>query len=173
MPNEPKNLMAKMPPQNIEAEKSVLGSLMMDSKSIDIIIDILRPDDFYQTKHKIIFEAMVDLYQNKEPIDILSLSGRLKDKKQLDAAGGTSYLTELVNSVPTSSNAKHYAEIVHKKSVLRDLIESSEHIHHLGYNEEDEIDLILDEAEKKIFSIARMSAKQRFVNMKTSLMDAW
>src|SRR3989344_3141577 len=160
--NESKNLTAKMPPQNIEAEKSVLGSLMMDSKSIDIIIDILRPDDFYQTKHKIIFEAMVDLYQNKEPIDILSLSGRLKDKKQLDAAGGTSYLTELVNSVPTSSNAKHYAEIVHKKSVLRDLIESSGHIHQLG-----------DEAEKKIFSIARMSTKQRFVNMKTSLMDAW
>ena len=79
--------MAKIPPQNIEAEKSVLGSLMLDSKSIDVIIDILRPDDFYQTKHKIIFEAMVDLYQNKEPIDVLSLSSRLKDKKQLDAAG--------------------------------------------------------------------------------------
>src|SRR3990167_2879828 len=100
MPNESKNLMTKIPPQNIEAEKSVLGSLMLDSKSIDVIIDILRPND---------------LYQSKEPIDILSLSSRLKDKKQLDAAGGTSYLTELVNSVPTSSNAKHYAEIVHKK----------------------------------------------------------
>ena len=116
MANESKSLMAKIPPQNIEAEKSVLGSLMLDSKSIDVIIDILRPDDFYQTKHKIIFEAMVDLYQNKEPIDVLSLSSRLKDKKQLDAAGGSSYLTELVNSVPTSSNAKHYAEIVHKKA---------------------------------------------------------
>ena len=79
--------MAKIPPQNIEAEKSVLGSLMLDSKSIDVIVDILRPDDFYQTKHKIIYEAMVDLYQNKEPIDVLSLSSRLKDKKQLDAAG--------------------------------------------------------------------------------------
>lgn len=173
MANESKSLMAKIPPQNIEAEKSVLGSLMLDSKSIDVIIDILRPDDFYQTKHKIIYEAMVDLYQNKEPIDVLSLSSRLKDKKQLDAAGGSSYLTELVNSVPTSSNAKHYAEIVHKKSVLRDLIESSGHINQLGYNEEEEIDSILDEAEKKIFSIARMSTKQRFVNMKTSLMDAW
>lgn len=173
MANESKSLMAKIPPQNIEAEKSVLGSLMLDSKSIDVIIDILRPDDFYQTKHKIIYEAMVDLYQNKEPIDVLSLSSRLKDKKQLDAAGGSSYLTELVNSVPTSSNAKHYAEIVHKKSVLRDLIESSGHINQLGYDEEGEIDSILDEAEKKIFSIARMSTKQRFVNMKTSLMDAW
>ena len=173
MANESKSLMAKIPPQNIEAEKSVLGSLMLDSKSIDVIIDILRPNDFYQTKHKIIYEAMVDLYQNKEPIDVLSLSSRLKDKKQLDAAGGSSYLTELVNSVPTSSNAKHYAEIVHKKSVLRDLIESSGHINQLGYDEEGEIDSILDEAEKKIFSIARMSTKQRFVNMKTSLMDAW
>ena len=173
MANESKSLMAKIPPQNIEAEKSVLGSLMLDSKSIDVIVDILRPDDFYQTKHKIIYEAMVDLYQNKEPIDVLSLSSRLKDKKQLDAAGGSSYLTELVNSVPTSSNAKHYAEIVHKKSVLRDLIESSGHINQLGYNEEQEIDSLLDEAERKIFSIARMSTKQRFVNMKTSLMDAW
>ncbi len=173
MANKSKNLTAKIPPQNLEAEKSVLGSLMLDSKAIDIVIDILRPDDFYQTKHKIIYEAMVDLYQNKEPIDILSLSNRLKDKKQLASAGDTSYLTELVNSVPTSSNAKHYAEIIHKKSVLRDLIESSGHIHQLGYNEEEEIDSILDEAEKKIFSIARMSTKQRFVNMKTSIMDAW
>ena len=81
MANESKNLMAKIPPQNIEAEKSVLGSLMLDSKSIDVIIDILRPNDFYQTKHKIIYEAMFDLYQNKEPIDVLSLSSRLKDKK--------------------------------------------------------------------------------------------
>ena len=116
MSNESKSLIAKIPPQNIEAEKSVLGSLMLDSKSIDVIIDILRPDDFYHNKHKIIFEAMFDLYQNKEPIDILSLSSRLKDKKHLESVGGSSYLTELVNSVPTSSNAKHYAEIVHKKA---------------------------------------------------------
>lgn len=167
------NIYAKMPPQNIEAEKSALGSLMLDHKTIDIVIDILQPDDFYQTKHGIIYEAMSDLYQKKEPIDVLSLSNRLKEKKQLDAAGGSSYLAELVNSVPTASNAKHYAEIVHKKSVLRDLIESSGHISQLGYNEEEEVDVLLDEAEKKIFSIARMSAKHKFVSMKSSVMDAW
>lgn len=168
-----KNNFAKIPPQNLEAEKSVLGSIMLDTKAIDIVIDILRPSDFYSNKHQIIYEAMTDLYAKKEPVDVLSLSNRLKDKKQLEEIGGSAYLTELVNTVPTSSNAKHYAEIVHKKSILRDLIESSGHISQMGYNEEDEIDSILDEAEKKIFSIARLSAKQRFVNIKTSVVEAW
>lgn len=163
----------KMPPQNLDAEKSVLGSLMLETKAIDIVIDILRPDEFYTNKHQVIFEAMVDLYQRKEPIDVLSVSNRLKEKNQLDFIGGSAYLAELVNAVPTASNAKHYAEIVHKKSILRNLIESSGHISQLGYNEEDEIDAILDEAEKKIFSVARMSANKKFINMKASIMDAW
>lgn len=162
-----------MPPQNLDAEKSILGSLMLETKAMDIVVDILRPDEFYANKHQVIFESMVDLYQRKEPIDVLSVSNRLKEKNQLDFVGGSAYLAELVNTVPTASNAKHYAEIVHKKSILRNLIESSGHISQLGYNEEDEIDAILDEAEKKIFSIARMSANKKFVNMKTSVMDAW
>ncbi|RJQ30945.1 replicative DNA helicase [Candidatus Parcubacteria bacterium] len=170
--SESKNILGKMPPQNLDAEKSVLGALMLEPKTIDVVVDILRPDDFYHTKHQIIYQAIVDLYQKKEPIDVLSLSNRLKEKKQMDTIGA-SYLTELVNTVPTAGNAKHYAEIVHKKSILRDLIESSGHISQLGYNEEEEIDSILDEAEKKIFSIARMSTKQKFVSMKTSMMDAW
>lgn len=152
---------------------SVLGSLMLDAKAIDIVVDILQPEDFYHNKHRTIYESVIDLYQKKEPIDVLSLSNRLREKKQLDLIGGATYLTELVNGVPTASNAKHYAEIVHKKSLLRDLIESSEHICHLGYNEEDEIDSILDEAEKKIFSVARMSTNQKFSNIKSTLVEAW
>lgn len=163
----------RMPPQNLDAERSVLGSLMLDPKAIDIVIDILDSEDFYSPKHQFVYQAMVDLYEKKEPIDVLSISSRLKDKKQLDNIGGSSYLAELVNSVPTASNAKHYAEIVHKKSVLRDLIESSGHISQLGYNEENEIDELLDEAEKRIFSIAKMSTKQRFSNIKSALVDAW
>lgn len=163
----------RMPPQNIDAERSVLGSLMLDSKAIDVVIDILSPEDFYSPKHRIIYQAMMDIYEKKEPIDVLSISSRLKDKKQLENAGGGSYLTELVNCVPTASNVKHYAEIVHKKSVLRNLIESSGHISQLGYDEETDIDELLDEAESKIFSIAKISTKQRFSNIKSALVDAW
>lgn len=163
----------RMPPQDLDAEKSVLGSLMLDSKAVYIVVDILKPEDFYAQKHHIIYQAMVDLYEKKEPIDVLSVASRLKEKKLLDEIGSNSYLAELVNCVPTSSNAKHYAETVQKKSTLRNLIESSDHISQLGYNEEDELDLILDEAERKIFSIARFSLKQKFIAVKHALEEAW
>jgi len=88
---EIKSMAVKMPPQNLDAEKSVLGSLMLETKAIDIVIDILRPDEFYTSKHQVIFEAMVDLYQRKEPIDVLSVSNRLKEKNQLDFIGGSAY----------------------------------------------------------------------------------
>ncbi len=157
----------------MEVEKSVLGSLMLDQKAINVVVDILKPEDFYHQKHQTIYQAMLDLYEKKEPIDVLSLASRLKEKKLLDEIGRNSYLAELVNCVPTASNVKHYAEIVRKKSVLRNLIESSEEISQLGYNEEEDIDEVLDSAEKKIFSIARYSLKQKFLNIKEALEEAW
>lgn len=170
---EIKKMSVRMPPNDLEAEKSVLGSLMLDKNAVHIVSDILKPEDFYSEKHSIIYEAMFDLYKRKDPIDILSVSSRLKEKKQMDQVGGNSYITELINGVPTSSNAKYYAEIVHKKSVLRDLIESSNHISQLGYNEAEDVDEILDQAEKKIFSVARFSLKQKFQNVKGMLGEAW
>lgn len=163
----------RIPPQDAEMERSVLGSLMLDHKIMDVIVDILKPEDFYDQKNEQIYEAMLDLYKKKEPIDILSVTSRLKEKKILKQVGGNSYLTELVNSTPSSANAKHYAEIVRKKKILRDLIESSTHISNLGYQEEDDVEVLLDEAEKKIFSIARYSVKQKFQNIKTALTEAW
>jgi replicative DNA helicase len=163
----------RRPPQDLEVEKSVLGSLMLDQKAINVVVDILKPEDFYHQKHQTIYQAMLDLYEKKEPIDVLSLASRLKEKKLLDEIGRNSYLAELVNCVPTASNVKHYAEIVRKKSVLRNLIESSEEISQLGYNEEEDIDEVLDSAEKKIFSIARYSLKQKFLNIKEALEEAW
>ncbi len=163
----------RVPPQNLDAEKSVLGSLMLDSNAIHVVIDILIPDDFYHQKHRDIFQAMYELCEKREPIDVLSVSSRLKEKKMLDGVGGSSYLAELVNCVPTASNVKHYAELVRKKSILRSLIESSDQISQLGYNEEDEVDILLDEAEKKIFNVARYSLKQKFLNIKVALEDAW
>lgn len=168
-----KNTKLRMPPQNIEAERSILGSLMLDPKAINIIVDILKPEDFYSQKHEMIYSAMLELYEKKDPIDVLSVTSRLKERKMLEEAGGHSYLADLVNEVPTSSNAKHYSEIVRKKSVLRALIESSDHISGLGYNEEDEVEDLLDEAEKKIFSIARFSVKQKFISLGSALGDAW
>ena len=154
-------------------ERSVLGSLMLDHKIMNVIVDILKPEDFYDQKNEQIYEAMMDLYKKKEPIDILSVTSKLKEKKILKQIGGNSYLTELVNSTPSSANAKHYAEIVRKKKILRDLIESSSHISNLGYQEEDDVEELLDEAEKKIFSIARYSVKQKFQNIKNALTEAW
>ncbi len=169
----PKNGSVRMPPQNIEAEKSVLGSLMLDTNAINVVIDILTPDDFYSQKHSIIYGVMLDLYEKKDPIDVLSVASRLKEKKQLGKAGDSSYLADLVNGVPTASNVKHYSEIVHKKRILRDLIESSSQISRLGYDEENDVDDLLDEAEKKIFAIARNSLKQKFQSVKTALEEAW
>lgn len=163
----------RMPPQDLDAEKCVLGSLMLDSAAAYIAGDLLTPEDFYSEKHKIIYKAMFDLYGKKEPIDILSVSSRLKEKKQLKNIGGRVYLTEAINTVPNASNAKHYAEIVHKKRILRDLIESSSHISQLGYDEERDVDELLDEAERKIFGITKNSLKQKFTTVKSALEDAW
>ncbi len=163
----------RMPPNNIEAEKSVLGSLMLDSSAIHVVSDILNPEDFYDQKHSIIYGAMLELYEKREPIDVLSVSSRLKGKKQIKEIGGNTYLAELVNAVPTASNVKHYADIVREKSVLRDLIQVSNYISNLGFDEESDVEQALDDAEKRIFSIARFSVKQKFQNIKTALGEAW
>lgn len=168
-----KNSALRVPPQNIDAEKSVLGSIMIDPNAIYVVVDILHPEDFYTNKNGLIYETMLELNDKKEAIDILTLSARLSEKRQLEAIGGKTYLSEIVNSVPTAANAKHYAELVYKKSVLRNLIESSNHISQMGYEEENELDEVLDTAEKKIFGITRMSLKQRFLNVKHALEEAW
>src|SRR4030066_2095203 len=103
---------ARVPPQNIEAEMSVLGSLMLDKNAIVKIADLAHPDDFYKDANKLIYETMLELYEDREPIDVLSLSNKLEEKKQLEKIGGASYLTEVVNVVPTAANVIHYAKVV-------------------------------------------------------------
>lgn len=163
----------RMPPQDMEAEMSVLGSLMLDQGAIVQVIDILKAEDFYRENHRLIYGAMQDLFEQHAPIDLLSVASRLKEKKSLEKTGGNSYLTELVNNVPSSSNVQHYAEIVRKKRILRHLIEASNQINQLGYKEESDLDTILDEAEKTIFSIARLSFRQKFLKIKDALEEAW
>lgn len=177
MPNQnqeqTKELPNKLPPQNIEAEKSALGSLMMDKNAAAKVVDFLEPRDFYIKKHKQIYEAIRDLFERGEPADIISVSSRLKEKGKIEEIGGRTYLTELVNSVPNALHIINYGKIVQRKRILRDLINSSYHIGTLGYNETEEIDIILDRAEETIFKIAQTSNAQNFIPVKSALEEAF
>src|SRR3989338_2894396 len=113
----------RIPPQSINSEQAVLGSIMLRKDAMHEVEDVLNPDSFYVEKHKIIFQAMLDLSTKNEPIDMLSLATKLKEQKLLERVGGNQYLAEIVNVVPSSTNIKHYANIVQKKYVLRSLIE--------------------------------------------------
>ncbi|MBU2028820.1 replicative DNA helicase, partial [Patescibacteria group bacterium] len=163
----------KVPPQNIEAERSVLGSLMLDKDAIIRVANLIRVGDFYKDDHNLIYEAMVELYEKREPIDVLSLSNHLEEKNQLDKVGGSSYLTSLVNSVPSSSNVEHYAKVVQKKSTLRKLITASGEITEMGYKESEDVEKILDEAEQKLFSVSQKYIKQDFISIKSILESAF
>jgi len=163
----------KLPPQSIEAEKSLLGSLMIDKNAIVKVVDFLQPKDFYQGIHQQIYQTMAELFERREPIDLLSLSNRLKEKGRLEEIGGNSYLTELINSVPNALHIFNYAKIVQRKRILRDLISASYEIGLMGYNETDDVDVLLDNAEKRIFSIAQRSLSQNFVPVKDTLEEAF
>ncbi|MEA2113316.1 MAG: replicative DNA helicase, partial [Patescibacteria group bacterium] len=163
----------RLPPQNIEAEQSVLGSLMLDKEAIIKIADILEPDDFYKGIHGNIYEIMLGLYAKNEPIDLLSLTNRLKEKKQLDEIGGASYLTSLVNTVPTAAHIVHYAKIVKSKKTLRDLIGASDQISQSSYGEPEDVEHLVDSSEQKIFSISQKTIGQKFVPIKNSLESAF
>ncbi|MFN7088384.1 MAG: replicative DNA helicase [Candidatus Paceibacteria bacterium] len=163
----------KLPPQDIEAEQSVLGALMLDKNAIAKVLDILEPLDFYKTSHQQIFETILELYEKNQPIDILSVSSRLKEKELLDEVGGVGYLTSLVSQVPTVSHVPHYANIVHKKRVLRDLILASYEIGSLAWDEKKDINEILDEAEQKVFRISQKTAGPAFSHIKSDLEQAF
>ncbi|MDP3762701.1 MAG: replicative DNA helicase [bacterium] len=163
----------RVPPQNLEAEVSTLGALMLDSNAVIRVVDILVPEDFYRPQHQIIYKTILELFERREPIDVLSLTSRLREKGFLESVGGTSYLADLVNSVPTASNVAHYAEIVKKKKIMRELIRASSEIAELGYDESEDIDQALDDADKRIFSISQRSLSQRFTPLSQTLEEAW
>ncbi len=169
-----KNNNLRIPPQSLSSEQAVLGSIMLRKDGLQEVEDIITPYSFYAEKHKIIFQAMLDLASKNEPIDMLSLSTKLKEQKLLEFIGGNKYLAELVNLVPSSANIKHYAEIVQKKYVLRSLIEASDYIAELAFEEgDDHIDDVLDLAEKRMFSVVSSPKNQKFVSMKDALPEAF
>jgi len=163
----------KLPPQNIEAEQSVLGALMIDKEAIIKVADFLEAEDFYRPNHQKIYSAMFELYQRREPIDILSLTNRLKEKDLLQEIGGATYLSSLANMVPTASHIVSYAKIVQQKRILRDLISASCNIAELGYQEERNIEELLDEVEQKIFQVTQRSVGEQFKPIKPDLIEAF
>lgn len=164
----------RIPPQDLEAEQATIGSIMLNPGALNEIIDIVQPDSFYSEKHKIIFKTMIDLFSKNEPIDLLSVSTSLKNKNQLEQVGGRSYLTDLTNSVPASTNVKHYAQIVYKKVLMRKLIEAGEYLSEVGFTETDmDVESIMDDAEKRVFSITGGPKGQKFVSLKQTVTDVW
>ncbi len=163
----------RIPPQNIEAEQSVLGALLLDREAIIKVADILKPKDFYQKANRIIFESIIHLYEKGEPVDLMNVSNRLSSTKQLEEIGGKGYLTTLVNTVSTPAHVASHAKIVHQKRVLRDLISVSYEIAELGTREEEDTDVLLDEAEQKIFSISQDAISQDFTQVGSALEDAF
>lgn len=171
--NNPSQSISKLPPQNLEAENFVLGSLLIDQNTIVKIADILNPEDFYKDSHGVIFDCMKELYAHREPIDILSLTSKLEEKGKLEAVGGRSYIANLANSVGTASNVVYYAELIQRKATLRRLITAASDISELGYEEDEEIDKILDNAEQKLFNVSQKFLKQAFQPIDTLLNEAF
>jgi replicative DNA helicase len=163
----------RVPPHNIEAEQSVLGSLMLDKDAIIKIADLLKIGDFYKDDHNDIYKVMLELYEDREPIDVLSISNKLDERKILERVGGSSYLASLVGTVPSSSHIVHYAKVVQKKALLRRLISAASEILEAGFRESDDVEKIMDEAEQKLFAVSQKYIKQDFVPIRSVLEAAF
>jgi len=164
----------KIPPQNLEAEKSLLGSILLDKDAMVKIADIIDSDDFYKKAHTYIFDIMLELYGKNDPIDVLTMSNRLEEKNLLENTGGKSYLIELSNAVLTSSHVEQYAEIVRKKSTLRKLLHAAHSISELGFKEEVEnVEDVLDQAQQHLYGITQKHLKQTFTPIKSVLSGAF
>ncbi|HUC01641.1 MAG TPA: replicative DNA helicase [Candidatus Paceibacterota bacterium] len=162
----------KLPPQNLEAEQAVLGSVLIDKNAIFRVADILTPPDFYTPAHERIYAAILSLYEKHQPIDVLSLTNYLKEHETLKEVGGATYLSELTNHVSSASHVQHYATIVKEKKILRDLIKASAEIAEDVFSGDDVEDL-LDGVEQKILSISQKSMPQNFVSLKEDLTTAY
>lgn len=163
----------KVPPQNIEAEQSLLGALLIDKDGLTKVADSLNPEDFYDSKHATIYEAMLALYSKQEPIDLLSLSNRLEEGKKLEQVGGRTYLSTLSTIAPSAAHVANYAQIIGKKASLRRLIAASASISELAFGEQDDVELIMDEAEHQLFGVSQKFHREIFVPIKDVLGGAF
>jgi replicative DNA helicase len=164
----------QLPPNNLEAEQAVLGSLLIDRDAVLKIADIITPDDFYSDKHRIIYECMVDVYGQHDPIDILNVTNRLKERGAVETIGGRSYLLTLTNAVPSASNVISYANIVQRKATLRRLIKAGHDILQKAYDDStDDVSAQLDASEQALFAVSQKHLRQNFVPIASILTDAF
>ena len=170
----------RLPPQDIDAEKSVLGSILLDKEAIINIVDFLRPEHFYKTSHQNIFHAMVNLYEKREPIDVITLQNELNRDNKLEESGGVAYLTELVYFVSSSANSLNHARLIQESSMRRNLISSAAKLTELAY-EEDTVSAIIDKAEQNLFSIYKdntqidcaMNLLEKYKSKNTEIIEAY
>ncbi|MBI5003723.1 replicative DNA helicase [Candidatus Kaiserbacteria bacterium] len=163
----------RVPPQDIDTERALLGALMLSQSAMYEVADVVGVDSFYAGKHRTIFDAMLALHGKGEPIDVVTLSGKLKERKQLNDVGGSSYLSDLVNASASPGSARHYAQMVQSKFILRSLIEAGAKINELGFQEDREIDTVLDEAQAAVFAVTQSPTLQSFTAIKDELSEAW
>ncbi len=148
------NEAGRIPPHNLDAERSLLGALLLDQDVLLKIGDALRSEDFYKDSHRIIYEIMLELVDRHEPIDVLTLGNRLEEKGVLKQVGGRTALVELTNLTTTSAHVAHHAEIIAKKAALRRLLQAASDITDLGFDASEDVDVLLDEAERRIFNVS-------------------
>ena len=163
----------KVPPQNLDAEMSLLGAVLIDEEVLADVSQHVKSKDFYDKRHAIIFGGMIRLYERHKPVDLLTLTDELKKKKEFDTIGGSSYLTQLTNYVPTAAHAAAYAELVGQAAVRRRLIKASSEISELGFDEDVDIQELLGKAEQELFSVSDQSLKQDLVSIETILTDSF
>ena len=165
--------LSKMLPHNLEAEEALLGAIFIDFDGLLKVVDVVTAADFYNPANGAIFEVMIDLFSKKSPIDLVTVADGLEKRDELEKIGGATYLSKIVNAVPTASHITQYANIVHEKKVLRDLIIVANDISALGYKEDDKIEITLDKAEQALFGISQKSLKQQFISIKSMLNETF
>ncbi len=163
----------KLPPQNIEAEQSVLGGILIENEAVNKVMEILTADDFYRDAHSRIFNALISLSERDEPADLITLTNELRKIDQLDSIGGASYLASLIDSVPTAANIEYYAKIVKEKAILRKLIQTSTEIITQSYQDRGDVEGFLDEAERAIFEISEKRVKPSFYSIRDIVKESF
>ncbi|MEI6581878.1 MAG: replicative DNA helicase [bacterium] len=166
-------LKAKVPPQNPQAEASLIGSLLLDKDAIIKVADIVHTEDFYVEKNGLIFDAIIRLFEKREPIDMVTLSEELEKQGVLKEVGGSSYITDMVNNVPSAAHVAQYGQIVAQKATLRRLIGAASEINNLAYDEDQQLDGLLDKAEQTLFDVSQKHLRQNFVSIKDVLAESF
>jgi hypothetical protein len=171
--NGEKMELGRIPPHDIEAEQAIIGSMLTDKDAVIAAIEILREQDFYREDNRIIYSAILNLYNRSEPIDIITLKAELKSMGKLEAVGGLEYIVQLPDRVPTTSNVEQYIKIVEEKSMLRALIKTADELITLGYDPTQEVEQVIDTAEKKIFEVMQKKNQKGYSSMKDILIDTF